>query len=59
MSWPIPVAVKSKAYVCGRSFAGTAGSNPVGAWMSVSCECCVSSGRGHSDGLIPRPEDSY
>jgi hypothetical protein len=30
-----------------------------GAWMSVSCECCVMSGRGLCDGLIPRPEESY
>ena len=57
MSCPMPVAVQSKAYVCGRSFAGIAGSNPVGARMSVSCEYCVSSDRGHYDGLIPRPED--
>jgi hypothetical protein len=27
--------------------------------MSVSCECCVLSGRGLCTGLITRPEDSY
>ena len=27
---PIPVAARSKAWVCGRSLAGTAGSNPAG-----------------------------
>ena len=27
--------------------------------MSVSCECCVSSGRGLCDGPIPRPEEFY
>jgi len=32
---------------------------PPGAWMSVSCECCVLSGRGHCDELITRPEESY
>jgi hypothetical protein len=32
---------------------------PPGAWMFVSCECCVLSGRGLCVGLIPRPEDSY
>ena len=32
---------------------------PPGAWMSVCCECCVSSGRGLCDGLITRPEESY
>jgi hypothetical protein len=29
------------------------------AWMSVSCECCVLSGRGLCDELVPRPEESY
>jgi hypothetical protein len=27
--------------------------------MSVSCECCVLSGRGLCVGLVPRPEESY
>ena len=30
-----------------------------GAWMSVSCECCVLSSRGLCDGTITRPEESY
>ena len=30
-----------------------------GAWMSVSCECCVLSGRGICDELITRPEEPY
>jgi hypothetical protein len=38
---PIPVATRSKAWVCGRSLAGIAGSNPARIWISVSCECCV------------------
>jgi hypothetical protein len=50
------VAALSKAWVYGRSLVGIVGSNPAGAWMSVSCECCVLSGRGLCDGLIPRPE---
>jgi hypothetical protein len=29
------------------------------AWTSVSCECCVLSGRGHCVGLITRPEEPY
>ena len=29
------------------------------AWMSVSCECCVLSGRGLCDELIARPEEPY
>jgi hypothetical protein len=32
---------------------------PQGSWMSVSCECCVLSGRGLCGGLITRPEESY
>jgi hypothetical protein len=27
-NWPIPVAARSKAWICGRSLAGLAGSNP-------------------------------
>ena len=58
----IPIAGWSKAGVCGRSLADFEGSilpsSPV-AWMFVSCECCVLSGRGLCDGPIPRPEESY
>ena len=32
---------------------------PPGAWIFVSCECRVLSGRGLCDGLITRPEESY
>ena len=32
---------------------------PPKAWMAVSCECCVLSGRGLCDGMITRPEESY
>jgi hypothetical protein len=32
---------------------------PPGSWMSVSCQCCVLSGRGLCDGPIALPEDSY
>jgi hypothetical protein len=53
------MAARSKAWVCGHSLAGIAGSNPPGAWMCVSCECCVLSGRGLCIGLITRPEESY
>jgi hypothetical protein len=30
-----------------------------GAWISLSCECCVLSGRGLCDGPIPLPEEPY
>jgi hypothetical protein len=32
---------------------------PLGTWMFVTCECCVSSGRGLCDELIASPEESY
>jgi hypothetical protein len=32
---------------------------PPRAWMNVSCECCMLSGRGLCVGLITRPEESY
>ena len=32
---------------------------PPAAWMPVSCECCVLSGRGFCDGLMTCPEKSY
>jgi hypothetical protein len=32
---------------------------PVRAWMSVSCVCCVMSGRGLCDELIILPEEYY
>jgi hypothetical protein len=35
---PIPVATRCKAWVCGRSLAGIAGSNPAGEWISIFCE---------------------
>jgi hypothetical protein len=41
----IPEAARPKAWVCGMSLAGTAGSNPSGAWKFASCVCCVLSGR--------------
>ena len=40
---PIPVAARSKAWVCGRSLAGIAGSNPAGGYgcLSVVSVLCV------------------
>jgi hypothetical protein len=54
----IPVAARSKAWVCGRSFPGIVGSNPAGGGMDVCCECCVLSGL-YLVGLIFHPEESY
>jgi hypothetical protein len=56
MSMPIPVAARSKGWVCGHSLTGIVGSNPAG---SMNVCCCVLSGRGLCDGLIIRPEESY
>ena len=53
---PVPVAARSKAWVCGCLRLRVR--IPLGAWMSVCCECCVLSGRGLCDGLITRPEES-
>ena len=56
---PIPVAARSKAWVCGRSLAGIVGSKPAGVCMFVSGECYVLSGRGLCDELITCQEESY
>jgi hypothetical protein len=57
---PVPVAARSKAWVCGCSLAGIVGSNSVGGmdvcFLSVFC---VLSGRCLCVGLTSRPEDSY
>ena len=54
----ISVAARPKAWVCGRSLARIAGSNPSGG-MDICRECCVLSGRGLCDGLINPPDNSY
>jgi hypothetical protein len=54
---PIPVAARSKKWVCGLSLVGNAGSKPAGGKTSVSYECCVLSGTGLCFGLITRPEN--
>jgi hypothetical protein len=55
---PVPVAARSKTYVCGRSPAEGV-RIPPGAWKFFCCECCVLSGRGLCDEVITRPEESY
>ena len=55
---PVPVAARSKAWVCGRSSAEIVGSNSTGG-RDICIECCVLSGRGLCDELITRPEESY
>ena len=55
---PVPVAMRSKAWVCGRSPAGIVGSNPTGG-MDFYHVYCVLSGSGLCDEPITRPEESY
>ena len=55
---PVPVAVRSKAWVCGHSPAEIVGSNTAGN-MDVCCECCVLSGRGLCGELIACQEECY
>ena len=58
--WPIPVPARFKAWVCGRSVAGTASSNPAwGMECSLMCVCCALAGGYHCEGPLTRPEKSY
>jgi hypothetical protein len=52
------MAAGSKAWVCGRSLAKNAVSNPARG-MYVYREYSVLSGRGLCDGLITRPGECY
>jgi hypothetical protein len=56
---PIPVAPWSIALFGNRSLAVIAVLNPASAWMCVSCQCCVLSGRFLCNVSISRPEESY
>jgi len=56
---PMPPVAQSKVGVCGHSLAGTVVQIPPGAWMFVSWQCCVLSGRGLCVGLITRPKEFY
>jgi len=55
---PIPVAARSKTWVCVRPPAETVIYNPTEGRIFV-CECCLLSGRGLCDELITCPEKSY
>ena len=57
---PISVAARSKAWVCGLSLTGIAGSNSAAGhgYLSVMSVVCFT-GRGLCDGLIPSAEDCY
>ena len=59
--WTTPVVARPKACVWVHSLARVAGSNPAGAWIFDSCDCCMlsSTGIGLCVGFIARPEESY
>ena len=50
----IPLALRSKRWVCCHSLARTAGLNPPEAMITVSCEFCVLSDWLRCDGLVQR-----
>jgi hypothetical protein len=56
---PIPVASRSKAWLCSHSFAVMWVRILLQAWMFGACEYCVSTGRGFCVGLFIYPEESY
>ena len=57
---PVPVAERSKAWVCGRWLARIAGSNPAGDKdVCLLLVLCVLSVSGLCVGLTTRPEESY
>jgi hypothetical protein len=51
------VVAPSKAWVCGGSLPGIAGSNLAGSMDVCPCECRMLIPIGLCDGLITRPED--
>ena len=53
----MPVAVRSKLLLCGRSIFGIAASNPAEGMDISSVVCCV--GSGLCDQLIIRSEESH
>jgi hypothetical protein len=53
---PITVAARCKVAIC---FLGLWLRIPPGAWMFVSCECCVLSVRDPCVGLVTRPDEAY
>ena len=53
------MAARSKVWVFDRSPAEIVGLNPAGAWMAVSCKCCLLSGRSLCNCPITHTEESY
>jgi hypothetical protein len=59
MHWPIPVAARSEAWVCGRALAGIMGSNPTGGIDVCLLYSVFLSDRSLCDWPISRPEESF
>ena len=59
MGWPVPVAAVSKGGIAAARLLGMRFLIPPAACMSFSCERCVLTGRGLSDGPIFLLEESY
>jgi hypothetical protein len=54
-TFPNPEAARSKAWVCGLFFAGTAGSSPAGTWISlVNFLCCQVEVSARGQSLVQR-----
>jgi len=59
---PIPVAVRSKVWVCSRLLAGIAGLNPFGlhgCWSAVSVVCCQVEVSGSGRSFFQRNPTDY
>ena len=58
--WPCGLMCRSAApSLVGVGWWGEGVRMPPGAWIFVSCECCMVSGRGFYEWLITHPEESY
>jgi hypothetical protein len=56
---PIPVAMRSKAQICGRALSGSMGLNPTRGMDVCLLRMLVLSGRGLCNEPIRHPEESY
>ena len=56
---PVPVAARSKVWVCGFLLSGIAGSNRARGMDVFLCECRVLLGTGLCDGSITHPGELY
>jgi len=57
--WPVPLVARSRRRSPTARLLRSWVQIPPGAWMSLCCNCCVLSGRGHCDELIICQGESY